>query len=287
MSKSISIGLTNLHIALMLADLSPANGAPGSTTYGIPTRVPGAITANFSPNASNDTIFADDGPYDTASTLGAMTLELNVADLPNELRALILGATYDATTGLLIHKSTDVPPYVAVGMSVVKSNGANRLIWYLKGKFAAPDDNNQTKADSINWNTPTITGNFLKRDSDNQWRVSCDTDDSNVKAATKDNWFTTPNVADIESKLIAPVVATATELTFGTDTLALTSTTAGVAISYKQTTDADFITYDTPIATTGWVWDGNEANTTKIISVKATKLNMITFVGYITLTKKA
>ena len=121
-----------------------------------------------------------------------MTLELNVADLKADDRALLLGASY--VNGIPGSEGFDVPPYVAIGMSILKSNGARRLIWYLKGKFTAPDDNNQTKADSINWNTPTITGNFLKRDSDGQWRVAVDTDDANVNAAVINGWFTTPNV---------------------------------------------------------------------------------------------
>lgn len=187
MAKSVPIGLTNLVYAKLLTD-EPGVGA----TYDTPERILGAITATFSPNASNDTLFADDGPFETASTLGAMTLELNVADIPAADRALLLGATY--SDGILIHKSTDVPPYVAVGMSVLKSNGESRLIWYLKGKFAAPDDNNQTKADSINWNTPTITGNFLKRDADDQWKVTCDTDDEEAAEGIEDTWFDSPNV---------------------------------------------------------------------------------------------
>lgn len=188
MSKGIAIGLTNLYYAKMLTDVVGVGA-----TYDTPVRISGAITANFSPNASNDTIFADDGPYESASTLGAMTLELNVADLAPAVRAELLGMTYGAN-GILISKGSDTPPNVAVGMSVLKSNGFSRLIWYLKGKFAAPDDNNQTRSDSINWNTPTITGNFLKRDYDDQWRVSVDTDDTNVNPTTIANWFLSPNV---------------------------------------------------------------------------------------------
>ncbi len=195
MPKGVPIGLTNLVYAILESDTAPEGTSPGAAVYDESVRVLGAITANFSPNASNDTLFADDGPYETASTLGAMTLELNVADLPPVNRAELLGATYDVNTGLLIHTADDIPPYVAVGMSVKKSNGASRLIWYLKGKFSAPDDNNQTKAESINWNTPTISGNFLKRDADNQWRVSAETDDTNVPEAIKASWFVSPNVA--------------------------------------------------------------------------------------------
>lgn len=193
MSKGVAIGLTNLLFCKLLTD----DVTTGKATYDAPERILGAITATFSPNAGNDTLFADDGPYDTASSLGAMSLELNVADIPAEQRASILGQTYDATRGILISKSTDTPPWLAVGMSVKKSNGAERYLWYLKGKFAAPDDNNQTKADSINWNTPTISGNFVKRDCDDQWRVSCDTDDEGVIAAVKDDFFESPNVSDI------------------------------------------------------------------------------------------
>lgn len=193
MAKGVAIGLTNLHYALLLTDVAPAGETAGSSTYATPVRITGAISANFSPNASNDTLFADDGPYDTASTLGAMSLELNVADIPAKDRAVLLGATYDEATGVLKQSSEDIPPYVAVGMSVKKSSGADRYIWYLKGKFTAPDENNQTKADSINWNTPTITGNFLKRDCDNLWRVSIDTDDETVSATVKNSWFTSPN----------------------------------------------------------------------------------------------
>lgn len=189
MSKGVAIGLTDLYYAKMLTDV-----VGGSSTYDTPVRIAGAITANFSPNASNDTLFADDGPYESASTLGAMTLELNVADLEPAIRAALLGHTY-GSDGILISKSSDTPPNVAVGMSVLKSNGYKRLIWYLKGKFAAPDDNNQTRSDSINWNTPTITGNFLKRDSDNEWRVSVDTDDVLVNPSTITNWFDSPNVS--------------------------------------------------------------------------------------------
>ena len=185
MAKGVLIGLKDVHYALLTED-DPEDGA----TYETPVPLAGAITANFAPNASNDTLFADDGPYETASTLGAMTLELNVADISSEDRAALLGARYDETTGMLISHSDDIPPYVAIGMAVMKSNGERRLIWYLKGKFTAPDENNQTKADSINWNTPTISGNFLRRDCDGHWRISVDTDDDNTATDTVTNWFT-------------------------------------------------------------------------------------------------
>lgn len=190
----VKIGLRDVVYCLLTDD---GVATPDEATYGDVTDLKGAISANFSPNASNDTLFADDGPYETASTLGAMTLELNVADLPNTVYAELIGAKIDETTKVVINSSNDIPPYVAVGMKVKKSNGADRYIWYLKGKFAAPDEANQTKADSINWNTPTITGNFLKRVADDNWRFSVDTDDDTVPENVLSNFFTSPNVTDI------------------------------------------------------------------------------------------
>ena len=267
--KSVPIGLTNLVYAIMVDDVPPTTvgGDDGYTTYDSSVRILGAITANFSPNASNDTLFADDGPYETASTLGAMSLELNVADLPPENRAELLGATYE--NGVLIHTSEDIPPYVAVGMSVKKSNGADRYIWYLKGKFTAPDDNNQTKADSINWNTPTITGNFLKRDSDNQWRVSIDTDDPNVQAATKNTWFESPNVGTLtQVGAITPTPAAGTLSKGSTANVTVACATEGAAIEYKLSNESAWKTYASGIATASW------PNGRLVLNLRASKAGM-------------
>lgn len=270
-SKSVPIGLTNLCYAIMVDDVPPTTvgGNDGYTTYDSAVRILGAITANFSPNASNDTLFADDGPYETASTLGAMSLELNVADLPPENRAELLGATYQ--NGILIHSAEDIPPYVAVGMSVKKSNGADRYIWYLKGKFTAPDDNNQTKADSINWNTPTITGNFLKRDSDGQWRVSIDTDDPNVQPETKSTWFDSPNVGTMQQ--VGAVTATPPAgalIKDDTANVTLACDTGDATIEYKLSTEAVWKSYASGIETASWP-EGRI-----VLNVRASKPGMAT-----------
>ena len=273
--KSVPIGLSNLVYAICTADVPPSTpgAADGYTAYDSVVRVMGAITANFSPNASNDTLFADDGPYETASTLGAMTLELNVADVIPQQRAELLGATYDAETGLLMHSADDIPPYVAVGMSVKKSNGADRLLWYLKGKFAAPDDNNQTKADSINWNTPTITGNFLRRDSDGAWRISLDTDDVNALPEIKNNWFKTPNVKNVKV-VDTPVFEPASgDLSKAAATnIKVTSSTVGATVEYKFGNESVWKAYpELGIPTTDLTIDS-----IVVVNARAVKSGMIT-----------
>lgn len=276
MGKSVAIGLTKLHYAILKTDRAPKTDSPtdpGELVYEDPVRLPGAITANFSPNASNDTLFADDGPYDTASTLGAMSLELNVADIPPRHRAVLLGCTYDENTGMVKDSANDIPPYVAVGCSVKKSNGFDRLIWYLKGKFAAPDDNNQTKADSINWNTPTITGNFLKRDYDDQWRYSVDTDDEAYTGDKVDftEWFTketlmTGSYTGGGGTLTVTVTpTTATVAPEGTQQLTATASDSAATITYASNNAK------VTVSTTGLVTVAADATGTATITVTATK----------------
>lgn len=186
MAKGVAIGLRQLTVALLETD-----PLEGKATYKTPVRIPGAITANINPNASNETLFADDGPYETATTIGGIDLELNVADLDLETQALLLGHTIDSN-GVLIRKAGDTPPWLAVGFKSLKSNGSYRYTWLAKGKFGLQEQNNETKGDSITFNTPTINGSFVKRECDDEWERHIDEDSTNYTPEQGANWFNNP-----------------------------------------------------------------------------------------------
>jgi len=182
---SVQVGLKNLYYSLLTSD--PVGGPP---TYEAPVRIVGAITANINPNASNETLFFDDGPGETASTIGQIALELVASDLPLSVQAALLGHTIAA--GVIQRKSTDIPPWVAIGFQSLKSNGKYRYTWLAKGKFAIPEQNNETKKDAINFQTPTISGSFVKRDSDDVWLRQGDEDEAGWDPAVATAWFTSP-----------------------------------------------------------------------------------------------
>lgn len=177
-----TIGLRDVYYAILSSD--PVGGTP---TYDSPVRIAGAISANVNPNASAATLFADDGPYDTAATIGEISLELNMADLDLETQATLLGHTVQG--GVLKKKAGDVPPWVAVGFRTLKSNGKYRYYWLNKGKFALPEEDLKTKGDSIEFTTPTISGSFVKRNSDDEWERVGDEDQSGFDASS---WFNSP-----------------------------------------------------------------------------------------------
>lgn len=180
------IGLRDVHYALLIDD--PISG---EAEYEDAVKVVGAITANINPNASSATLFYDDGPGDTAATMGEISLELNLADLPLDVQAIWLGHTFE--NGILKRKGTDVPPWLAIGFRTLKSNGAYRYMWLCKGKFAIPEESYQTKGDSIEFSTPTITGSFVKRDCDDEWQRVTDEDAEDFDPAYTTTWFDGPN----------------------------------------------------------------------------------------------
>jgi phi13 family phage major tail protein len=152
------------------------------------------MQANINPNASNEALFADDGPMDTAASLGLIALELMAADLPLEVQAVLLGHTLDANTGIMSRKAGDVPPWVALGFKSLKSNGAYRFVWMTKGKFSVPEQKHETKGDKVTFQAPTINGSFVKRTFDDLWQLTADEDAQGYVAATGTNWFTAATI---------------------------------------------------------------------------------------------
>ena len=87
---------------------------------------------------------------------------------PADLAAL-LGQQQD--DDMVVYGSdTDEPPYFAIGFRAKKAGGSYKYIWLYKVKFAIPSESYQTKGDSIEFTTPEITGQFIKRP-DGLWKA--------------------------------------------------------------------------------------------------------------------
>ena len=186
------IGVSNFHYAIMTTE----DTLTTPPTYDAVKSAPGIMSININPNASVDTLFADDGPFETATTIGQVEVEVQKNNLSTENKADLLGKTID-TKGGLISSSTDIPPWVAVGFRSLKSNGKYRYCWLYKGKFQDPEDNNETKGDSINWQSDTITGNFVRLVYEQTYqgrtiapyKYEMDEDDEDIDTATIEGWF--------------------------------------------------------------------------------------------------
>lgn len=189
------IGCDNLVYALMKTE-DTAEQAP---VYGTVSKAPGVMSININPNGSLETLFADDGPMESAATLGRIEVEIQKNELTSQNKADLLGHLIDAN-GAVVYGDSDVPPYVAIGFRTLKSNGKYRHVWLYKGKFTEPEDNNETKGDSINFQADTISGQFTKLSyaytidgrSVRPWKYELDGDSEGASETVIKNWFTTP-----------------------------------------------------------------------------------------------
>jgi phi13 family phage major tail protein len=175
---AVKMGMKDLYYAKLTKD--DATGV----TYETPELISGSISAKISPKSDTQTLYADDGAFETTSQLSEITVEIEMADLPLTVQSEILGHTL--TEGVLEAKVTDIAPYVAIGWRSLKSNGKYRYYWLLKGKFQIPDDESKTKEDKANFQTAKITGTFVARIFDGKWKLVGDEDESGFVAT---DWF--------------------------------------------------------------------------------------------------
>ena len=183
MSKKVLIGLDNFYYAILNSDTT------AGVSYQTPTSLKGALTVSYNPNSEVATLFADDGPYDTAETIGEIELEVGVADVSQENYAELLGHT--VTGGVMAEDATDQPIDVAFGFRAKRSNGGYSYYWFLKGKFSKPSVDHETKGDKISWQTPTMNGKFVARVYDGLYKYSTRDDATDYTAGVGTAWFTT------------------------------------------------------------------------------------------------
>ena len=184
---------------LVYVPITVEDTADTPPTYGTVERAIGVMSLNINPNGAQETLFADDGPMETASTLGRIEVEIQKAYLTTKNKEDLLGHQIDANGGL-VYGDSDIAPWMGIGFRTLKSNGNYRYVWLYKGKFTEPEDNNETKGDSINFQSDTISGQFTKLNyaynvngkKVRPWKYEMDQDDETVDATTLDKWFDAP-----------------------------------------------------------------------------------------------
>lgn len=175
------VGLSNFHYAILSKE--DATGA----TYETPVSIPGIREADIKIGSSSDTLYADDGPMDTATVLGEISLSIEMRDLDLATQAALLG--HKIVNGVLVSNADDTAPYVAVAFESKKADGKKYYVKLLKGMFKEPDENFKTKDNKVNFQTKKLEGNFVMRTSDHNWKYTADEGDSSYVAGIGANWY--------------------------------------------------------------------------------------------------
>lgn len=182
-----TIGLDKLYYAPI------TEGTSGDETYGTPVQLAKAISAELSIELNEATLFADDGQAEAVKEFKSGTISLGVDDIGSAVAAALVGATVDAN-GVLISRSEDSAPYVAIGFRAKKANGKYKYFWLYRVLFGVPAASLATKGDSITFSTPTIEGTIFRRNKadtngKHPWKAEITEDGANASVIS--GWYTT------------------------------------------------------------------------------------------------
>ena len=182
-----TIGLDKLYYAKI------TEAENGEETYGKPTQLAKAMSADLSVELAEATLYADDGAAEIVKEFTSGKLTLGIDDIGATVASDLSGATIDAN-GVIVSTSEDGGTPVAVGFRAKKSNGKYRYFWLYRVKFGIPAANMATKGDNITFSTPTIEGTILRRNKadtrgKHPWKAEVTEGDTTVTEETIVNWY--------------------------------------------------------------------------------------------------
>ena len=138
------------------------------------------FTASIESSEENN-LDADDGIAESDRSFSNGTLTITTDDLEQEASAMILGITPKTIT---VGTETDVSELVYdddmetpdLGFGVIipkKVKGVNkfRAVVFHKVKFSIPEDSAVTQGETIEWQTPSLTGTIMRDDTEKRgWK---------------------------------------------------------------------------------------------------------------------
>ena len=156
-------GLKDIYYAKLTE--TTANGTT-TETYDTPVKLGHAISVDINPNLETATLYGDNMAVATKTKLKEITITIDTTDIPLSDRAILLGHSYNSTTGAVTVKGDDAPPYVALLFAATTADDTLHYYKFYKGKFAPGQQQIETEGESINWQTPSMEGTFIARASD-------------------------------------------------------------------------------------------------------------------------
>lgn len=152
---------------LTVAKLSENGAYSGGFTCGH------AMEMSITPQYAEGSLFGDDMKVEYDKEFKYADVSIGTTSLPIEAHEVMFGHEVKKETGESVtFKSTDEAGYVGVGVYVTeKVDGKRRYVacWMPKCKFSEGADSFKTKGDTVEYQTPTVSGQALALD-DGIWK---------------------------------------------------------------------------------------------------------------------
>lgn len=182
---SAQVGVKNLYYAKMTTE-DTATTAP---VYGDmnPLLVGKLTEIGVEVETEEASIYADDAKYDEASAITDITVSINVAELPLEAQAELLGHTI--SNGVMDAKSDDTAPYVGLAFEFTKKNGKKRFVKLYKGMFKEVSEQGTTQGQNIEFQAKALEASFLPLKNNKLWKKIADEEAADYDATTGTAWY--------------------------------------------------------------------------------------------------
>lgn len=153
MANKVRFGLEQVHIAFRKEDVG------GEPSWDTPIAIPGAVNFSANPDGGESTFYADNTKYYTRRTNNGYTAELELALVPDEVLAEMLGWEIDSN-GMLIEDAEAVPKEFAL-MAQVQGDVRNRRFVYYRCTASRPTQTHGTTTDTTTPTTETLALTIL------------------------------------------------------------------------------------------------------------------------------
>ncbi|MED5052699.1 phage tail protein [Anoxybacillus rupiensis] len=151
--NKVTFGLEKVHIAFFNTT------SPTQPAWEAPIPILGAV--RFAPEAQGEesTFYADNGPYFTYTSNNGYAAELEMANIPDEVLAEMLGWEIDAN-GMLVETTDGTPKEFAL-LGQILGDKKNRRFVYYRCKASRPSKEHSTRAESVEPATETLNIRIL------------------------------------------------------------------------------------------------------------------------------
>ena len=148
------IGLNNFRYAIL------TEAQDGTPSYGGAKTPAKAISCNVEISNNDAKLYGDDTLIESDTSFNNGTVTIGIDKTDNTTMAELLGHTVDAG-GEMVRKTTDVAPYVGLARIITEmvSNTLQYRVEILyKCKFQEPSQEDNTKGESVEFNTYELEG---------------------------------------------------------------------------------------------------------------------------------
>ena len=183
MATKRQVGLKDFHVCKILTD-EVGVGA----TYESPVRIPGIISATMSTERSTESYYSDDIVEETFSSFNSISLEVEISNLSQSERALLLGQT--VKKGVSAASADDTAKEVGIMFRSKRTNGQYRYVALTRGKFVEPSESFATESDSLSPQTMTLTFTGIPLQCNGIYKITADEGETDLPSNYLKNFFT-------------------------------------------------------------------------------------------------